>query len=159
MPIVRTAFSHASTWGGNKPREMLRSHGGEEGWHPSDDERVSPNQVNSLSASLRYYWSVSLSEMVKPAMVGNETFVDTYQASRGSWRERALKEQQNVRGDPFLGPHSMGSGLGKGCRESITCSLRKWKSEQFVVAKKRGNACGAKGLYFSHVSIKIRRSA
>ena len=48
MQIEHSALSHASTWGGNKPREMKRSQGGEKGWYPFDDKRVSPNKMNPI---------------------------------------------------------------------------------------------------------------
>lgn len=43
--------------------------------------------------------------------------------------------------------------------ESITMRGLKEKSERPIVVKKRGNACGAKGPYFSHVTNNIRRTA
>ena len=48
MPIAHSAFSYASAWKSDQPRETLRSHGGEGGWHPLDSEGMSPTQVNSI---------------------------------------------------------------------------------------------------------------
>jgi len=70
----------------------------------------------------------------------------------------------NVRRFPFLAPEreprneSMNSSLNPS-REPITWRGSMKKSERLVVAKKRGNARGAKGPYFSHVTNNIRSSA
>ena len=100
MLITRSAFSCASAWKGNRPRETMRSHGGEVGWFPTDNERVSPNTSEPDSASLRQCRLINLPEMVKSATVGDETCVDTHWIDRGGWGERALKEQRQVPGDP-----------------------------------------------------------
>ena len=159
MPIVRAAFSHALTWRGNKPREILRSHVWRKGAVPLDDERVSPNKVNPLRPRYVYYGPANLPKVVKPVMVGDETYVDTHQVHRGGRGERALKEQRHVLGDPSMELTEVGTKVDKGYGEYITHIPCWWKSDRFVVAEKRGNACGAKGPNINHVSTKTRRSA
>jgi len=161
MPIARSAFSRASAWKGNQPRETLRSHGGEEGWSPSDDERASPSKANPFRPRKANCRSINLPKVLKSATVGASTCRRPHWIDRGGWGERALKEQRNVPGDP--------SGQGQlfdkterylNCfRETITCCRSMRKSDRSIVVEKQGNACGAKGPTFSRVLIKTRRSA
>jgi hypothetical protein len=147
MLIVRTACSCASACGGNKTRETLRSvevMAGEEGWSPSDGEVVSPNLNELDSASLHHWWTANLSEMVKPAIDGEETNVCIRRATRGHWRERATTEHIRYPGDPFRSVASAVETTQEHRGRHNPMTLRQRKSDWLVRAKKRGNACGAK---------------
>lgn len=68
-----------------------------------------------------------LPKLLKPATIGEETFVCNRRTPRGDWRWRVRKEKsRNLRGPNKLHGH---------VRES----------DVPIVVKKQGNACGAKG--------------
>jgi hypothetical protein len=159
MPIARSAFSRASAWKGDQPRETLRSHGGEGGWPPPDDERASPSKANPSRPRYANCRSINLPEMVKSATVECITCHVFYWIDRGGWGERALKEQRQVPGDLSWIANQEDLSANNGDWESITVDQPWQKSDRPIVAEKWGNAHGAKGLSFSHVSNKIRRSA
>ncbi len=159
MPIAHSAFSYASAWKSYQPRETLRSHGGEEGWHPSDSKGMSPTKVNSIRPryanrqrptsrrwgslkSMRKQCAYALFELT--GVIGEGAFRKVNSMSRethtGALTVKVQTEQW------MEGNHNFHSS-------------QNWESEWFVVAKKRGNARGAKRPYFSHVSIKIRKAA
>ena len=94
MPITRSAFSCASAWEGDEPRETMRSHGGEEGWSPSDNERVSPSKANPFRPRYTNCRLINLPELVKSATAGYITCLVSCWIDRGDWGERALKEQR-----------------------------------------------------------------
>ena len=76
---------------------------------------VSRNTRELDSASLHYLGVVKLPEMLKPATIGEETFISYQWSPRGDWRRRAKKEKsRNLRG-PVLNDR---------------------ESEAFIVAKK-----------------------
>jgi len=159
MPITRSAFSCASAWKGDRPRETKRSHGGEGGWFPPDNERVSPSKANPFRPRYTNRRLTNLPEMVKSATMEGKTCPRFHRIDRGGWGERALKEQRQVPGDlPWISSQTNLS-VNNGGWESITTDQPWQKSDRPIVAKKWGNSHGAKGPTFSHVSIKIRRSA
>jgi len=161
MLIACSTFSCALACAGDQSRETLRSlllHG-EGGWPPLDNEDVSPNVSELDSASLHQLLAVNLPEMLKPATIEEATSMSTHWAIRGDWRERMSKDWQQVPGEPprcTIGEESVVQG-GRGINNSVFCRRR--KSERPIVAKKRGNARGAKRLHVSHASIDTVRSA
>jgi len=161
MLIACSTFSCALACAGDQSRETLRSlllHG-EGGWPPLDNEDVSPNVSELASASLHHLLAVNLPEMLKPATSEEATSMSTHWAIRGDWRERMSKDWQQVPGEPprcTVGEESVVQG-GRGINNSVFCRRR--KSERPIVAKKRGNARGAKRLHVSHASIDTVRSA
>jgi hypothetical protein len=161
MLIACSTFSCALACAGDQSRETLRSlllHG-EGGWPPLDNEDVSPNVSELASASLHQLLAVNLPEMLKPATIEEATSMSTHWAIRGDWRERMSKDWQQVPGEPprcTVGEESVVQG-GRGINNSVFCRRR--KSERPIVAKKRGNARGAKRLHVSHASIDTVRSA
>jgi hypothetical protein len=159
MPIARSAFSCASAWEGDQARETKRSHGGKRGWFPLDNKRVSPSKANPFRPRYANCRSINLPKVVKSATVGDEMCIDTHWIDRGGWGERTLKEQRQVLGDlPWITAQTHMS-VNNGGWESITADQPWKKSVRPVGAEKWGNAHGAKGPSFSHVSIKIKRSA
>jgi len=131
----------------------------EKGWLPFDGEDVSPSLCEPDSASLHLWSAVNLPDMVKPVIHGEETSECTCEAARGGWGERASKDWQHVPGDPGrcgIGGVSI-SQDSLGINNLRVCWPR--KSEWPIVAMKQSNVCGAKGPYFSDVSIDERRSA
>jgi hypothetical protein len=163
MLIACSTFSCALACEGDQSRETLRSllylmHG-EGGWPPPDSEDMSPNVSELDSASLHHPLAVSLPEVLKPVTNEEATSMCTHWAIRGDWRERVSKDWQQVPGEP---PRCIGGELsaiqgGRGINNPAFCRRR--KSERPIVAKKRGNARGAKGLYVSRASIDTVRSA
>jgi len=149
MLMVCSTCSCASACGGNNARETLRSvpvWTGEGGWFPSDGEGASPNARELDSASLRFWRSANLPEMVKPAIVGEAADGRTRRAARGGWRERAPKEHIRYPGDPLRSPDSADeTGQGIWGRHNPDIRPRQWKSDWPIVALKRGNSRGAKG--------------
>ncbi len=161
MLIAYSTFSCASACNGNSARETLRSWNlhGDRGWFPHDNEGVSLSASELDSASLRKSLAAKLPELLKPANNEEVMSTSTHCASRGGWRKRASKDWREAPGDPHRrkpsGLMDRNKLMGINNRECSRCR----KSERPIVAKKQGNACGAKGLYHSHVSIKVRRSA
>jgi len=137
----------------------MRSHGGEKGWSPLDNERVSPSKANPFRPRYAKRRSINLPMMVKSATVGCITYSVSCWIDRGGWGERALKEQRHVPGDLSWTTSLINMSVYNGGWESITTYQPWQKSDRPIVAEKRGNACGAKGPSFSRVSIKIRRTA
>lgn len=162
MIMVCSSCSCASACGGNEARETMRSvptGAGEGGWSPSDSEGASPNASELASASLHTRRSVNLPEMVKPAIVGEAADKSTRQAARGDWRERASKEHIRYPGDPSRSEApAVGAELDPWGSHNPR-SPRRWESERFVVAWKRGNSCGAKGPFRRRVFTRKGGSA
>jgi hypothetical protein len=161
MLIACTTFSCALACAGDQSCETLRSlrmHG-ERGWSPLDSEDMSPSISELDSASLHHTLAVKLPEVLKPVINEEATSMSTHWATRGDWRERVSKDWQQVPGEPprcIVGEESALQG-GRGINNFVFCRRR--KSERPIVAKKRGNARGAKGLYVSRASIDTVRSA
>ena len=101
------------------------------------DELASRNASELDSASLRNVGVAMLPEVLKPAAVGQATFVCSRWAPRGDWRWRVRKEKSRNLRDP--------SGLHD----------RVWESDVPIVVKKQGNACGAKGDDCKYVEVKV----
>ena len=140
------------------PRSSKKSQG-ESGWYPLHDEDASPNASELITASLHEPMTVKLPDMLKPIIHGEETIRSTHEVIRGDWRERVSKDWQQVPGDPsqcINGEESVLLGY-MGINNHVSCRRR--ESEWSIVAEKRGNSCGAKGLYVSHVSKKRARTA
>ena len=153
MLIERSTYSCALAYEGNNIRETLRSvfSAGDREWHSLDNEVVSPNISEPVSASLHNWRSVSLSDMVEPAIVGKVTFRSIRQGARGDWGERATTE--HVR---YLGEPSRCCNLTVGLQQRLQGNhnlhfLRRRQSDRFIVAMKQSNFCGAKGPDFYHV--------
>lgn len=159
MLITRSTFSRASTWNGDRPCETMRSFSGEEEWFPSDDERVSPSKANPFRPRNAYCRSINLPKMVKSDIHDEVTCACNREDDRGGWGERALKVQRQVPGDLSWITYLTNLIVNNGEWESITIYQPWQKSDRPVVAEKWGNAHGAKGPSFSHVSNKIRRTA
>ena len=149
MVIVHSPISCASAWLDYDPRETLRScprgHGEERGIL-SDGESASPNPERGKldSASLHQCWRPTSRRWRSLPLTGKSMNSCTCQASRGDWRERALKEYPRYPGDPSRSRKLVVS-VGKGSWGSHNPgSLRRRKSDRPIVARKRGNARGAK---------------
>ena len=78
-----------------------------------------------------------LPEVLKPATIGEETFVCSRWAPRGDWRWRVGKEKSRNLRDPNRSDDHV--------RES----------DVLIVVKKQGNACGAKGDDCKYVEVEI----
>jgi hypothetical protein len=100
------------------------------------DELASRNAIELDSASLRKVGVAMLPDMLKPATVGQETFVCSRWAPRGDWRWRVRKEKSRNLRDPNTG-------------------YRVRESDVLIVVKKQGNACGAKGDDCRYVEVKV----
>ncbi len=90
------------------------------------DELMSRNTSELDSASLNYVGVAMLPEMLKPAAIGEATFVCSRWAPRGDWRWRVRTEKSRNLRDP---------DTAYGCAR---------ESDVPIVVKKQGNACGAK---------------
>ena len=101
------------------------------------DEPASRNVTELDSASLRYLGMAKLPELPKPAIIGEETFTSSQWIPRGGWRQRVGKEKSRNLRDPVI------SGY---VRESDT----------LIVARKRGNACGAKGGDCKYATVEVK---
>ena len=78
-----------------------------------------------------------LPDWLKPAAVGEETFVCNRQAPRGDWRQRVRTEKsRNLRAPDRL--HD-----------------RVRESDVLIVVKKQGNSCGAKGDDCRYVEVEV----
>lgn len=113
------------------------------------DKPASRNASKLDSTSLRYKRVASLTEMVKPETVDEETFRSSQLTLRGGWRQHAGKDKLRNLGDPT----SEGE-KPKELREDITEVFTCWESDRFIVVRKQGNACGAKESYCKRVTIK-----
>ena len=92
-----------------------------------DGELVSRNASELDSASLNDIVGMAkLPGELKPAIIGEETLTCNRWIPRGDWRQRARKEKSRNLGGPYR-------------------PLALWESDGFIVAKKWGNAHGAKG--------------
>jgi len=159
MPIAYSAFSCASAWKSDQPREALRSHGGERGWYPLDSEGMSLTQVNSIQP--RYTkcqwptfqrWRSLKSTRKKCAYALVEL--------TGVIGEGAFRKVSSMSREIHTGVLPVRVWVGQWVRGNHNFhTSRTWKSEGPVVARKRGNACGAKRPCFSHVCNEIRRTA
>ena len=78
-----------------------------------------------------------LPDMLKPAAIGEETFVCSRWAPRGDWRWRVRKEKS------------------RNLRDPNRLHDRVWESDVPIVAKKQGNACGAKGDDCKYVEVNV----
>jgi hypothetical protein len=163
MLIVRMTFSRAMACAGNQSRETLWSSmklHGKSRMVLLNDKDVSPNVSEPDSASLHYKpLMVKLPKMLKPVTREEETNRSTHGISRGDWGGRVLKDWQWGPGSPARCIKREVSEIQKciGINNYVTC--RKRESERSIVAMKRGNARGAKGPYFSHVSTDRVRTA
>jgi len=112
-----------------------------------DHERVSPNESESVSASLHNMSVAILPEWVKPATCGEVMSVCIRKALRGDREERSRTDVQRNLGDPLR--RGICTGRYAGINNRIICLI--WVSERPIVVRKRGNACGAKGPCLGHV--------
>jgi hypothetical protein len=162
MLITHSTFSFASACEGNRSRETLRSwcvcHG-EGGWSLSENEDLSPAQANPLRPRYTYLVVVNQPDLVKPVTHGEEMSASTHRATRGDWGGRESKDCRYVPGDPLrcIETEVVKVQSHWGNNNPMNCRMR--ESERPIVAKKRGNACGAKGPYFSRVSNEVGRTA
>jgi len=162
MLIAHSTFSFASACEGNRSRETLRSwyvcHG-EGGWFLSENEDASPAQANPFRPRYAYLVVVIHPDLVKPVNYGEAMSTSTHGTTRGDWGGRVLKDYRQVPGDPYRCSKTEVVYLQShwGNNNPLICRMR--ESERPIVAKKRGNACGAKGPYFSRDSNDERRTA
>jgi len=91
--------------------------------------------------------------VLKPVTRHEEIFVCNVAALRGDSGQRAGKAELGRLGDPFDCLER-----GKGRRELITAALVEGKSDEPIVALKRGNARGAKGLWFKRSGLRREAS-
>jgi len=160
MLIARSTFSRMAARGGDKARETLysaRAVGA--GRSSACDKEVSPNASEPDSASLHNCRLINLPKMAKSVTKRRPTCRRSLRIGRGDWGERASKEYHQVQGDLTWIASAERAVVTNETWEYITTFLPCQKSDRPIVATKRGNACGAKGPNFSHVTIKIRRSA
>ena len=101
------------------------------------DELASRNISELDSASLRYVGVAMLPKGLKPATIGEETFICSRWAPRGGWRRRVRTEKSRNLRDP--------NGFYDRVRES----------DVPIVVKKQGNACGAKGDDCKYVEVEV----
>ena len=101
------------------------------------DELASRNASELDSASLHKVGVAMLPDWLKPAAIGQETFVRSRWAPRGDWRWRVRKEKSRNLRDP--------SRLHDRARES----------DVLIVVKKQGNSCGAKGDDCKYATVEI----
>ena len=112
-------------------------------------EPASRNASEPVSASLRQLRVASLPNMLKPVTRHEGIFMRSVAALRGGCGQRAGKAELGRLGDPLDC-----LAKGKGRRESITAALVEGKSDEPIVALRRGNACGAKGLWFKRRGLR-----
>ena len=101
------------------------------------DELASRNAIELDSASLHKVGVAMLPDWLKPAAIGEETFVCSRWAPRGDWRWRVRKEKS------------------RNLRDPNRLHDRVWESDVPIVVKKQGNACGAKGDDCKYVEVKV----
>ncbi len=78
-----------------------------------------------------------LPERLKPAAIGEATFVCSRWAPRGDWRWRVRTEKPRNLRDP---------ATAYGCAR---------ESDVLIVVKKQGNSCGAKGDDCRYVEVEV----
>jgi hypothetical protein len=78
-----------------------------------------------------------LPERLKPAAIGEATFICSRWAPRGGWRRRVRTEKSRNLRDPNRSDD------------------RVRESDVPIVVKKQGNACGAKGDDCRYVEVKV----
>jgi hypothetical protein len=162
MLIAHSTFSFASACEGNRARETLRSWSvdyGEGRWYLPENEDASPAQANPIRPRYADPLVVNLPDVGKPVIYGEVMSASSHRTNRGDWGGRVSKDCRQVPGDPFRCSQTEVVKLQRqwGNHNPLTCRDR--ESERPILAKKRGNACGAKGPYFSCVSTKERSSA
>lgn len=162
MLIAHSTFSCALAYEGNlitrNKAVAFRVRCSERGWCPLDDEDASLN-ASELVSLVTQLLAVKPSWRWKPVIDGEEMSKSTHRANRGGWRRRVSKEYHGVPGDPI---HEGRWGEPATQRAEGNHNLCVWwhrESDRPIVARKWGNAHGAKGPCFSQVTIKVRRSA
>ena len=78
-----------------------------------------------------------LPDLLKPAIIGQETFICSRWTPRGDWRWRVRKEKSRNLRDP----------------NTTYFSIR--ESDVLIVVKKQGNSCGAKGDDCRYATVEI----
>ena len=116
---------------------------------------VSRSASEPESASLHQLRVASLPDGLKPAIRREETFASNAGTLRGERGQRAGKVGLGRLGDPGRRP---GKGRGKGHSEEISWVLAVGESERPIVARKRGNARGAKGPWHERSGLRKERS-
>ena len=130
MPTERRACREADSAGSNC--------GVEAPWiEPASRSASKPD-----SASLSLVRSANLSEKPKPKIRREATFTSSGGDLRGGWGQRTGTVWLGRLGDPGRWLRQKRS---EACAESIRRTLGVGESERPIVAKKRGNARGAKG--------------
>ena len=162
MVLVYSPISCALACGSNEARETLRYRQVLPVRRKvvlSDNEDVSPNDVNSFRPRYTKLPSASLPEMVKPDTDMEVINACTCQDGRGDWRERASKEQLQYLGDPSRSRLSEVDGLHGSRGSHNPVCLRRRESEQLIRTMTQGNACRVKELYRYCVCSLERSSA
>ena len=159
MKIVRSTSSHASAGGSNETRETMRSGAIQaKGEALPDDDGVSPNPARGelVSASLNHYRRPTSQKGRSLPLPGKQRTqapvgpvgvrgVSAHQKNQHvTWETRASRRLG--RRQPMMGMHNH-----RGC----------WRRESdgLVVARKRGNARGAKKPCCMHAFINEERAA
>jgi hypothetical protein len=162
MLIAHSTLSCALAYEGNlitrNKAVAFRVKCGERGWYPLDDEDASLN-ASELASLVTQVMVVKPSWGQKPVIDGEEMSKSTHRAIRGDWRRRVSKEYQGTPGDPI---HEARRGIPEPQSPGGNHNRCGWwhrESDRPIVAKKWGNAHGAKGLCFSQESIEVRRPA
>ena len=118
-------------------------------------EPASRSASEPKSASLHQSRVASLPDELKPAIRREETFASNAGTLRGERRQRAGTDGLGRLGDPGRWPRER---RGKERSEEISCVLAVGESERPIVARKRGNARGAKGPWHEPSGLRKPRS-
>ena len=105
-------------------------------------EPVSRSASEPETASLHKVRAANPSDVPKPEIRREEIFTNSGGVLRGERGQRAGKVRLGRLGDPCRRPREE---RGEACAESIRRAPGVGESERTVVARKRGNARGAKG--------------
>ena len=157
MKIVRSTSSCALAGESNETREAVRS--GEiqaKGVVLPDDDGVSPNPERGelVSASLNNYRRPTFPRWRSLLSTGKKRTVAPVEPVGVRAVGAHQKNHHVTLGDPLRPPRQRQLALGIHNRE-----VPGWESDGLVVAKKRGNACGAKEPCCKHAIINEERAA
>ena len=158
MRIVRSTSSCASAGGSNEAREAMRSGAIQaKGVVLPDDDGVSPNPARGelVSASLNHYRRPSPQKEPSLPPTGKQRTSAPVGPVGVRGVSACQKNRQVTLGDPLRSPRERQPVLGIHNREWCLGG----ESDGLVVAKKRGNARGAKEPCCKHAFINEERAA
>lgn len=162
MIIVCSSTSCAMACGGNEACETLRywpKSQCEAGVVPTDNEDVSPNEVNSFRPRYAKAPLASLPKMVKPVICMEEINTRTCETVGVIGESAHRKNNAQYLGEPFHGIKSEVDDMQGQQGNNNLLSLWQGQSERLILTMKRGNACGVKELFRHHVDRIERRPA